>query len=306
MRDLIMPTPEKFSSQKYSWIALGGGSYNRVWKSNLNTPTNLVPEESYNGKWVLKYAVPTQSLYLKAMSDKTRSVRVWNEINSPTLPKAGLYKEGWVAPFIENDVPASDDEIASKLIEIYCETKRIIVDAATDGNFIINKDTGETVLVDVDLALKRSTSPASINFSKILEEQFESYWEDPALKQHRSKTIAVTRNLLFLENNLSVETIDQLHKNDQITIKNILALTWLRENKKPITQSLFNRIALFNDSEIALTAELLEALSTGTPSLATAMPLTFFSTENTQAPRGNISPSSEENSALLPTSFSPK
>lgn len=249
------------TNANYSWEVLGQGSYNLVWKSNFASPLNLVPGDSYEGPWVLKYAIVDDEPISNAMNEKSRSVRLWNEINH-TLPKAGLYQEGWVAPYLEDSRPANDDEITQKSIEIYCDTRRIILDAATKGNFLTHLETGDVSLVDMDLALKRSTSLASLNFAEILEDQFALYWTNSVLQKSMPKTINITRNLLFLEDNLSMDFIDELCQEKQITVKNVQSLTWLRLNKRPLTPALFRKIASLNESGQRVSDKILGALST--------------------------------------------
>lgn len=244
----------------YEWIALGRGSYNTVWRSNFSAPMNLVSGESYQGPWVLKYPIPSSKPILDAMNNKHRAIRVWNEINH-TLPKAGLHKLGWVAPFIKDVRQASDDEIAQKLLEIYCDTRRIVVDAATEGNFVTDIGTGEVVLIDVDLAIKRSQSRASQDFHHILYDQFASYWDDPSLVKLRPQAIEMIRNLLFLEENLDFKLIDKLCYEKHLTCKNIQTLTWFRTTHTPLTFDVFIQIATLNEAGIPISVHMLKGLT---------------------------------------------
>ncbi|WP_058497783.1 hypothetical protein [Legionella gratiana] len=241
----------------YLWTNVGNGSYNRVWKSNFASPTSLVSGEPYQGPWVLKYPIESDNPVSNAMNQPSRSVRVWNEINHK-LPKAGLHKAGWVAPFISDTRHATDEEVAHKLIEIYCEQRRIILDAATEGNFLTRSDTGEVILVDVDLALKRSNSFASLEYAKNLENRFASYWVNASLKKTMPTTLEVTRNLLFLEDYLQ-DSMDELCGKNLITLQNVLSLTWLRKNEKKLSLDLFKQIAVLNESDL-FNEDLLQAL----------------------------------------------
>lgn len=246
-------------ASKYSWQAIGYGGYNRAWRSL--TDEQLVSGSSYAGPWVLKHpTVSSKDLVSNEMNQKERGVRLWNEINKD-LPIAGLYKKGWVAPYIQSSRQATDDEIALKLIEIYLDTRRIILDAATSGNFLTVLDTGKVILVDVDLALRRRNSQASLNFSQTLDVRFASYWDDASLKKSMSQTINVTQNLLFLENNLEPDVIDQLDTENLITLQNIIVLTWLRENNRPLDVDLFYKIASLTDIELEITPDILAAFS---------------------------------------------
>jgi hypothetical protein len=230
---------------QYLWEVLGEGSYNRVWKSAFPTPESLVAGDSYEGPWVLKYPIVDNDPITDALNERERGVRLWNEINH-TLPRAGFYNKGWVAPYINDSRPATDDEITQKTVEIYCDTRRITLDAATRGNFLTQLKTGEVILVDMDLALKRRTSVASLNFAQNLEERFARYWTNAELQKSMPNTINITRNLLFLEDNLSADEINELCREKQMTVKNVQSLTWLRLNKKPLTDIVFRKIAHLN------------------------------------------------------------
>jgi len=252
------PITKQTKQSNYSWINLGRGNYNHVWKSNFSSDA-LVAGESYKGPWVLKYAIPSANPVTNAMNEKNRAIRLWNEIN-PDLPKAGLFKAGWIAPYINGINPATDEEVATKLIEIFIRTKRIVIDAASDGNFTTTYDK-KVILLDVDLALKRRSSTASINFDKNLRERFKHYWINPQLSIKMPKTLEITQNLLYLEDNLVSTEIDYLCENNCLTQKNIQALTWLRSNNKKITLDLVKQISQLKDSPITLTETLFEALT---------------------------------------------
>lgn len=234
---------------KYLWTSYGSGGYNRVWKSNFNSPQRLVEEESYQGPWILKYPITSKNTVLNEMNNPIRAVRLFNELN-PKLPKAGLYKLGWVGPFIANARQSTDKEIAHKLIEIYSEYRRIVVDAATEGNFLTGNDDQEVNIVDVDLALKRSNSFASFEYAKNLENRFASYWSDPVLNKTMPITLEVTRNLLFLEDHL-LGSMDELCEKKLITLQNVRSLTWLRQNHKTLSLELFMKIATLNEIGLA-------------------------------------------------------
>lgn len=247
-------TPEHPS---YLWTSIGNGSYNRVWKSNFTSPTTLVMDEPYEGPWVLKYPIVSDNPVSNEMNKPSRAVRLWNEINSH-LPKAGLHKLGWVAPFIPNTRKATDKEAAQRLIDIYCEQRRIVLDAATEGNFLTRTDTNEVILVDVDLALKRRGSFASLEYAKNLENRFTSYWLDTSLRKEMPTTLEATRNLLYLEDQLFV-SIDELCKEKLVTLQNVLSLTWLRKHKHTLSLDLFKHIAVLNEADM-FDEMLLEAL----------------------------------------------
>lgn len=254
------PALIKKPSSAYLWKILGQGSYNKVWKSNFIKPQQLVAGEPYAGPWILKYPIKDdRKPVLNLMNNKTRAVRIWNEVNS-NKPKAGLYKEGWVAPFIENARQATDDEIAQKMIEIFCATGRIVVDALVPGNFLTvekSEQGKEVILVDVDLALKRGDSPASMAYAENfdIEVRFSSN-----LYKSNPKASEITKNLLYFEDNLK-HYIKMLCNDQQVTLKNIQDLTWLRVNNKNLTLNLFQNIATMNQSGAIVSDVILEALS---------------------------------------------
>lgn len=244
-------------ANKYQWLALGNGNYNKVWKSNFDTPQALVSDEPHQGPWVLKYAILDANPVNNAMNDKERAIRIWNEVNKD-LPKAGLHKLGWVSPYLENSRPATDAEITAKVIEIFMETKRIIVDAAVKGNFLTDNTTGKVHLVDVDLALKRRDSVASINFHNKYKNSYSFF--DDRFKQNTPKTSETIKNLLYLEDNLSANDIDSLCEQKKITSQNIATLTWLEAHKIPLTMMLFQQIAVLVETGVAVDEILLRSL----------------------------------------------
>ncbi|KTD75566.1 hypothetical protein [Legionella waltersii] len=247
------------SQSSYQWLSIGQGANNISWRSNFG-PSKLVPTSDYEGPWVLKYPIVEKDKpILNAMNTPDRAIRVWNEVNRK-LPFAGRYKLGWVSPYITNTRPSTDAEIANKLIELYNDTRRIVVDAATRGNFLTALDTGEVTLVDMDLALKRSKSVASMDFAKDLSSRFDDYWKDPELKESMPVTLIITQNLLYFEDQLSINCINDLCKARLISLDNICSLTWLRENHKKLTKELFLQIATLTNSGITVSGILLESL----------------------------------------------
>lgn len=213
-----------------------GGKYNFVWKSNFNTPTSLVDEEPHQGPWVLKYAIPSANSIISAMSNKFRAMRLWNEINAD-LPKAGLYQQGWVAPYIENTRPATDEERAEKLIDIYINTRRIILDATNLDNILTKIDTRKVILVDVDVALKRRGSVDSLEFFNHIKPQ---YWIDMKRDQAMPKTFEIIENLFYLEDCISEDEIEALSQEGKITVEAVLAITPFRVIKRPVSFDFFS------------------------------------------------------------------
>ncbi|MFC7782141.1 hypothetical protein [Legionella taurinensis] len=243
-------------SKKSHWLVLGNGSYNRVWRS-------AAPDKSGIYR-VLKYPLPSNDSCVTALSHNQRGVRLWNEINSPSrtgLPEAITSQSGWIAPYIANTRPATDEETANKVVEVYQATRRIVLDAATRGNVLTRLDTGEVIVVDVDLALNLRNSTASLNFAETLHERFQSYWNDPDLNKNMPNTLEVTRNLIFLEEQLSSKDIDTLASENHLTLANLKSLSWLRRHNKPLTQGLFLELLVLNQANIEISDILFESLT---------------------------------------------
>ncbi|QRN03857.1 hypothetical protein GH742_08215 [Legionella sp. MW5194] len=252
--------PEKQEGDVYSkksqWLVLGNGSYNRVWRSAM-------PDQSGFYR-VLKYPLPSSDSCVTALSHNQRGVRLWNEINSPSrtgLPEAITSQSGWIAPFIADTRPATDEETANKVVELYKDTRRIVLDAATRGNVLTRLDSGEVIVVDVDLALNLRTSTASLNFAKTLHERFQSYWNDPDLNKSMPNTLEITRNLVFLEEQLSSTDIDTLASENHLTLDNLKSLSWLRRHEKPLTQELFLKLSVLRQADIEISDILFESLT---------------------------------------------
>jgi len=255
LNDLIID----YYTPDYLWLALDTGSYNRVWKSNFSTPETLLNDSSYQGPWVLKYPIPSQTRnpITDAMNNIDRGIRIWNEIN-PNLPKAGRHKLGWIAPYLENTRPSTDDEIIKKLVEIYRDTRRIICDAPTTGNFLTNITSGEVNCVDVDLALKRSTSTASKDYGFQLDKKLRPYFKR---EQSHFKVIEIIQNLLYLDEQLDSYSIDILCEDNKVTVKTIESLTWLRKNNIRLRRTLMEQIATLTEADVEIGDTIFEALT---------------------------------------------
>ncbi|KTC98177.1 hypothetical protein [Legionella erythra] len=241
-------------SKKPEWLALGRGSYNRVWRSAAPDKSGLYR--------VLKYPLPSKDNCINALNHNLRGVRLWNEINPSSqtgLPEAITSQSGWIAPYIANARQATDEEAANKVVAIYQATRRIVFDAATQGNVLTCVDTGEVMVVDVDLALNLRNSTASLNFAKNLHERFEQYWNDPDLKINMTTTLEITKNLLYLEEQLSSTDIDKLN-HENLTLANLASLSWLRIHHKPLTYALFLDISMLRQADIEMSDTLFESL----------------------------------------------
>lgn len=201
------------------WKLLGDGSYNYVFINEDRT-------------YVLKIQ--------KTNEDKTdapeRSVRLWNTIN-PTLSTAAITQEqigkntyhAWKCPFVSG-TQASDSEISNKLIEIFNDTGRIIVDAISDRNFI-KTPTGDVVCVDIGMALQMEYRENEIFDKDIRRPSLVSIktWQDlkdmytPYFKTERTnfpQTVDTIKALIVIKNNRpDIINVDFLKKNPVLMTK---------------------------------------------------------------------------------------
>ncbi|MGQ3890575.1 ankyrin repeat domain-containing protein [Legionella sp. CNM-4043-24] len=168
--------------KRTGWIFIGQGAFNRVYRSQK--------ELTINGQtchWVIKKPLKRCSL-----SKPDRVVNKWNEIN-PECP-AYVSRHGWIAPFLGN-VEATDEQIATALIEIYQRTGHIIADAFSPNNFL--EHNGTVYCVDFDNAFKRN-SIESGKISFFTNNRFKEYFKYPG-NQGYPRTLAVIQGLGYLE-----------------------------------------------------------------------------------------------------------
>lgn len=216
-----------------SWIPLkeGYGSYNTVFCSECELSI-----EGYTGFWVYKQPFAQSEQALAAMSTNTRAVKKCKLLN-PGLP-AYTFGSGWIMPYL-GDTPASDQQIAEKLMDIYRRTQNIIVDACGKKNFLVHR--GEVICVDMDQALRRG-SFASDAFSKgglLDDEQYNNYWNKYALQFGKPQTVAMIKTLLYLEHHLSAHEI----RKEYITSGVLQKLNDLRIERYPeITPAIMDRL----------------------------------------------------------------
>lgn len=173
---------------KTQWTVLGEGGYNKAYVS-----THPFTMGEYTGHWVLKK--PTSS---SSKSDINRAVRKWNILN-PSLPSF-KHNNAWLVPYLGQN-PASDKQIAEKLIEIYQNTGEIIGDACGKGNFLVYQ--GKVICIDMDFSFCRG--------SLISDEYFNDkdnigllmkYLGEYSTNQGKPNSVSVIKTLLYLENHL--------------------------------------------------------------------------------------------------------
>lgn len=212
------------------WKSLGQGGYNTVFISH--TKEKLIAGSAYEGPWVFKQSLKKVDAYRdwqsKKMSNPNRALRLMGHIQ-PSLPVAHYSKdgvEGWIMPFIPQNKP-TDVEIADEVIAIFLRTRRIVVDACGMDNLLKTAD-GEIICVDVDLALRRSDSKASIDYTNDIYARFETYWQNDEF-QNKQETILIVKTLLRLED----QVLEHELAYEAITRDMIRASSWfIKQNRK--------------------------------------------------------------------------
>lgn len=226
------------------WKFIGKGNFNIVSVSTENLTI-----EGYNGIWVLK--TPQE---LHHLSTAARAVRKWNELN-PNYPALAL-KNGWIAPYL-GDNPASDEQIAKKLIEIYRRTRNIVGDAGTSGaNFLVYQN--EVICVDVDQAFRRASFDTE-QFGAAHHAKYKVFL-NRCFKNGYTQTINVIETLFYLEKNLPTRDIQDIY----ITPSLIARLHAYRYQQKIITLEILNTLLaiehLAPENEIDITPLFVETL----------------------------------------------
>lgn len=72
-------------------------------------------------------------------------------------------------------------------------------------------------------------------------------------------TLEITKNLLYLEEQLSSTDIDKLN-HENLTLANLASLSWLRIHHKPLTYALFLDISMLRQADIEMSDTLFESL----------------------------------------------
>jgi len=126
-------------------------------------------------------------------AEPSRSVRLCKEIEPDLRPVLEKSRNGWSLQYVKGET-ASDMEIAVRMLEIYRETKRVVLDPISgrdpenglQGNFIkgrISTDPTERVFaVDPDLAY-RPDSPVSKNYfseatRETIDASYRPHWRN--------------------------------------------------------------------------------------------------------------------------------
>ncbi len=123
---------------------------------------------------------------------------------------------GTIIPYVQGK-PANDEQIANKLLDIYRQTRNIIIDAMSPGNFLYNGDTGETTCVDFDMAYDRNSD---LSRELVLENPIKFYEE--YFIQHQDKfphTYCIISNLLYLEKYIKLDELRDAFLSENFLIK---------------------------------------------------------------------------------------
>ncbi len=206
---------------KAQWTVLGEGSYNKAY---LSTHPFTIGE--YTGHWVLKK--PTSG---SSKSDINRAVRKWNILN-PSLPSF-KHNNAWLVPYLGQN-PASDEQIAEKLIEIYQNTGEIIADACGKGNVLVYQ--GKVICIDMDFSFCRG----SLISDKYLNDKdniglLMKYLGEYSTNHGKPNSVSVIKTLLYLESHLP-----NYDKKKLITRCVVDILSILRRNSRCITAEIMD------------------------------------------------------------------
>ena len=264
-----MPPPEELTPdhtltsilKSTWWSPIGRGAYNEATKSN-----NELTIYGHRGYWVGKAPLDQSD----DMSSSARAVRKWNEIN-PDIPSY-LSIFGMIVPYLGN-TPASDDQIAAKVVDIYRRTRNIILDACAKNNFLVYKC--KVICIDVDVALRRG-STASDSFGTE-GDSIENFFVSGS-RAGKARTVSVVRTLLYLQKYLAAGDI----KDEYINLEFIEKLHVLRLSKIVLTPDIMSRLSeiIRSDSASRLTdRRLIELVTRERPSpLCGRHSCGFFST----------------------------
>jgi hypothetical protein len=220
------------------WKFIAKGGYNNAYLSD-----KVYTIEGHTSRWVLKQPIEhDKSSYFEvseALSHPDRAIRKWQLIN-PNHP-AWRVRHGWIAPYIEHTnkktKPASDKQIAHKIIKIYQATGNIVADACGLDNFLVSGD--EVVCIDVDLALQQDSDASENALLRIVNQpHFDDYLAEYAKDCDRKRTVNVIKVLLYLDR----EACD------------------FQLNKEHVTADMINKLHGFCKKKACLTADKMDVL----------------------------------------------
>ena len=138
-----------------------------------------------------------------------------------------------MAPYLGN-TPASDEQIAEKIIDIYRRTRTIVADAAAKGNFVLYN--GDVVCIDMDHAFRRGSFASNLYMD--IDDIDYKYFLRSCSESGKPITVSVIKTLYYLEEQLDTTMLD----NKYLSIKIIDILHEYRRNKLSISIDILDAI----------------------------------------------------------------
>ncbi len=261
IQDGVQSALSQKQRSKHTWQFVDSGAFNKVWRSKPGFHEPLLSKKEDDKPYMGPFAYK-QPIDKDAYNDPSRAVRVYNQIHQRhDHVQAATFKRGWLSTFFENAHQASDEEIASLLVDVYKETGRIILDAPTNGNVLADinaQDTTATLeTVDVDLALtNRSNSPNGFESAEALATKYRAYLSNEGLRYSKPKSMETLNNIIYFEHYFPYPSEE--HK--LLTVDVISTFTWLRENDHALNSALLNTIVNYTKIGVTPSGHILKGL----------------------------------------------
>lgn len=210
--------PQNITVDNNEFQYFSEGTYNWAYISQ-----NTITKEGFTGKWV--YKVPKNTYEI---SQCARAVRKFNLIN-PGFPAFEI-DNGWMAPYL-GDTPATDIQVAEKLVYIYQATRNIIADAYVNGtgncNFLYYQ--GQVICIDVDHAFRRGsiTTDQYLSGTSGVNDYINEMNQNSA---HMPNTASVIKTLFYIDNCFSIEDL----RYQRVTPRLVEQLHYFRRNGVPM------------------------------------------------------------------------
>jgi len=156
---------------------------------------------------------------------------------NPGLP-AEVYRNGWIAPFIQGESP-TETEITDVTLDIYERTGRIVVDAVNFDN-VVKEENDNVICIDIGAALKLESfvdedkSQATRDFWIEMKRQYNKYYDErkiicPALTKKLKALLVLQdkrpdiRNVAILKQDMHiVETLALVYDGKNIFFRDQL------------------------------------------------------------------------------------
>ena len=148
-----------------------------------------------------------------------------------------LPRQSILVPQIQGKSRIPDVILARAVLKIYLETRCIIADACSGGNFLHDNASNQPICVDLDHAIHRD-SPVSQEISyyeSLLDyHSYVEYWDDCEQYHGYKQTVMVIRALFYLEKHLSSDLV----KDEYLRIDFISVIHELYKRKISLTAQL--------------------------------------------------------------------